>query len=228
MEPMPEMVVDGQVTKHHEPTESSRHAEGGREIATVTANDWREALRTDLLESPLRGRLSMALMAMAFIHLACFLGCHAIFDPRVHRDMRHLALWLVELMTVLGMLSVVMGPGWFRSSSSISLLAKLWTTFLILSFNVVTLNAVTGFELSWYKPVWGTLSTFLFASLAWVFTPWLLVPAVQMWLTGLLMVRFPEQAYLIYGVSWWVALTGIAALLRRPDAGVIRGRLRTR
>ena len=74
-------------------------------------------------------------------------------------------------------------------------MAKLWTTFLILSFNLVTLNSFTGFELAWYKPVWATLSTFLFASLAWVFSPWLFVPAVQMWATGLLMVNFPDWCF---------------------------------
>ena len=82
-----------------------------------------------------------------------------------------------------------LGRGWIRSSTAMNLVAKLWTTFLILSFNVVTLNSLTGFELHWYKPVWATLSTFLFASLAWLFTPWFLVPAVQMWATGLLMVN---------------------------------------
>jgi len=95
--------------------------------------------------------------------------------------------------------------------------AKLWTTFLILSFNLVTLNSFTGFELAWYKPVWATLSTFLFASLAWAFSPWFFVPAVQMWATGLLMVNFPDWGFLIYGVSWWLALMGIAIHLRRQE-----------
>jgi hypothetical protein len=98
-----------------------------------------------------------------------------------------------------------------------NLVAKLWTTFLILSFNLLTLNQLTGYELSWYKPVLATLSTFLFASLAWLFTPWFLVPAVQMWATGLLMVKLLDWAFLIYGFSWWIALTGTALWLRRAD-----------
>jgi hypothetical protein len=89
----------------------------------------------------------------------------------------------------------------------------MWSTFLIISFSLVTLNQLTGFELSWYKPAWATLSTFLFASLAWVFTPWFFVPAVQMWFTGLLMARFRDWAFLIYGFSWWLALMGIALRL---------------
>ena len=33
-----------------------------------------------------------------------------------------------------------------------------------------------------------------------------------MWLTGLLMVNLPSWSFLIYGVSWWLALVGIAYL----------------
>jgi hypothetical protein len=99
-----------------------------------------------------------------------------------------------------------------------NLVAKLWTTFLILSFNLVSLNAITGFQLAWFKPVWATLSSFLFASLAWLFTPWFLVPAVQMWLTGLLMVNLPDWSFLVYGVSWWFALLGIAFRIRRSSS----------
>ena len=104
-----------------------------------------------------------------------------------------------------------------RSSHAVNLVAKLWISFLIVSFNAVSLNSFTGFELSWYKPVWATLSTFLFATLAWLFTPLFFIPAVQMWLTGLLMISLPTWSYLIYGVSWWLALMGIAARLRQRE-----------
>jgi hypothetical protein len=85
--------------------------------------------------------------------------------------------------------------------------------------NLVTLNAITGFQLSWFKPAWATLSTFLFASLAWLFTPWFFVLAVQMWATGLLMVHFLHWAYLIYGVSWFIALSGVALWIRPRGRG---------
>ena len=154
---------------------------------------------------------------MACINLATFTICQIIYVPDGRADLRHPLLWFLELVAVLGFLRKSLGPGWFRSSSAISLTAKLWTTFLILSFNLVTLNSFTGFELAWYKPAWATLSTFLFASLAWAFSPWFLVPAVQMWATGLLMVNFPDWCFLIYGVSWWLALTGLAIRLRRTE-----------
>ena len=114
-------------------------------------------------------------------------------------------------------LRAVLGRGWMRSSHAVNLVAKLWISFLIVAFNAVSLNSFTGFELSWYKPVWATLSTFLFATLAWLFTPLFFIPTVQMWLTGLLMVSFPTWSYLIYGVSWWLALMGIAGWLRQRE-----------
>ena len=171
----------------------------------------------ELNRSPVRGRLPVGLAGVAFIHLAIFTLCQAISDPVVRRDLRHPGLWLLELVLVLVFLNQALGRGWFRSSTAMNLVAKLWTTFLILSFNVVTLNSLTGFDLQWYRPVWGTLSSFLFASLAWLFTPWFLVPAVQMWVTGLLMTNFPDWGFLIYGVSWWLALLGIAILVRRKQ-----------
>ena len=131
--------------------------------------------------------------------------------------MRHLVLWVVELVVVIVTMRRVAGLGWFWSSPAIYLIARLWVTFLILSFNVATLNALTGWESLWFKACWGTLSTFLFAALAWLFTPKFLIPAVQMYFTALLMARFPDWNNLIYGVSWWVALLGTARVVRRRE-----------
>ena len=116
----------------------------------------------------------------------------------------------------LAVLRVFVGAGWFGTSPSIGLVTRLRATFLILSFNLVMLNALTGWESRWYKPAWGTLSTFFFAALAWLFTPRFFIPAVQMYFTALLMVRFKDYENLIYGVSWWLALLGIARAIRRP------------
>jgi hypothetical protein len=178
---------------------------------------WKAALSNDLDRSMAAGRWPTALVGVAWIHLLCFAGCQAVYDPAVISDLRHPMFWTIELLSVLALLRNVLGRGWMRSSPAINLVAKLWISFLILSFNVVSLNAITGFELSWYKPVWGTLSTFLFASLGWLFSPLFFIPAVQMWLTGLLMVNLPGWSYLIYGVSWWLALLAIAQYLRRKQ-----------
>ncbi len=186
-------------------------------IETINLRGWKAELIGELNRSPVRKRLSIALAGVACINFVTFAICQIIFVSDGRADFRHPLLWFLELLAVLAFLRKSLGPGWFRSSAAISLVAKLWTTFLILSFNVVTLNSFTGFELAWYKPVWATLSTFLFASLAWAFSPWFFVPAVQMWATGLLMVNLPDWCFLIYGASWWLALMGVAIHLRGPE-----------
>ncbi len=186
-------------------------------LEAINLRGWKAGLIAELNRSAVRKRLSIALAGVACINLVSFALCQIIYVHDGRADFRHPLLWFLELVAVLAFLRKSLGRGWIRSSSAINLVAKLWTTFLILSFNLVTLNSLTGFELAWYKPVWATLSTFLFASLAWAFSPWFFVPAVQMWATGLLMVNFPDWGFLIYGVSWWLALMGVAIYLWRRD-----------
>ena len=181
--------------------------------------DWNAALRAELDRAIVTGggRWSRALESIAWIHLITFVLCQVLHDPLVERDVRHLVLWIVELVVVILTMRRVAGLGWFWSSPAINVIARLWVTFLILSFNVATLNALTGWESLWFKASWGTLSTFLFAALAWLFTPKFLFPAVQMYFTALLMARFPDWNNLIYGVSWWLALLGTAHLVRKRE-----------
>jgi len=185
----------------------------------AAALDWNAALREELDRAVVQGggRWSRALSAVAWIHLITFLACQFLHDPLVERDVRHLVLWVLELIVVIITMRRVAGLGWFWSSPAIYVIARLWVTFLILSFNVATLNALTGWESLWFKASWGTLSTFLFAALAWLFTPKFLIPAVQMYFTALLMARFPDWNNLIYGVSWWLALMGTARIVRRRE-----------
>ena len=201
---------------------SGLHGDTGhpRALSPQVLRAWKTGLLEELNESPVRRRLSLALAGVACIHLAIFVLCQAISAPEIRQDMRHPALWLIELIAVLLFLNRSLGRGWYRSTTAMTLVAKLWTTFLIISFNAVTLNALTGFDLYWYRPVWASLSTFFLASLAWLFTPWFLIPAVQMWVTGLLLVHLPDWGFLVYGVSWWIALLGIAVVLGRKQPGV--------
>ncbi len=166
-------------------------------------------------------------MAVGWVHLAAFLACQALVDPGVRSDPRHPALWVADLLVSLATIRAVAGPGLLRSSSAAAVIARVWGTFLILAFNAATMNALSGWEHDWFKPTWATLSTFGFATMAWLFGARFLIPAVQMYLTGILMVFFPRWNYLIFGVSWWVALQGIGAslILRRrtePEQGLER------
>jgi hypothetical protein len=181
--------------------------------------DWKAELREDLQRTLVRGggRWSRSIAAVAWIHLVSFTICQVLHDPTLQRDPRLLLVWAGELLAVLAALRAIAGPGWARSSPAIGVVMRLWGTFLILSFNLVLLNALVGWESHWYKPAWGTLSTFFLASLAWLFSPRMFIPAVQMYFTALLMVYFKAEENLIYGVSWWLALLGIAQAIRRRE-----------
>jgi hypothetical protein len=180
---------------------------------------WSVLLREDLHRTISHGggRWSRALATVAWIHLGIFLTCQAIHDPSVQRDPRLMFLWGVELAAVLTAMRTIAGPRWFAFSSATGVITRLWGTFLILSLNLVMLNALTGWEYRWYKPAWGTLSTFFFAAMAWLFTPKFFIPAVQMYFTALLMVTFKNEDNLIYGLSWWIALMGISLTVRRRE-----------
>jgi hypothetical protein len=191
----------------------------GASLVDATPMAGRDSLREDLARTIERGggRWSRALTAVAWIHLGSFLECQALHDPSLQSDPRMVLVWGAELVAVIVTMRAIVGPRWFASSSAVGVVTRFWATFLILSFNLVMLNALTGWESRWYKPAWGTLSTFFFASLAWLFTPRFFIPAVQMYFTALLMVAFKNEENLVYGVSWWVALMGIAGTVRRRE-----------
>jgi len=198
------------------PSEEARSTRRSSPTDEFDLGAWRSSLRRDMgREMNDDHRWPRALVGVGTVHLASFLVCQALSEPVSRRDLRFLAIWFVELVCVFGAMRLLAGRHWIRRSAAVNLAAKLWTTFLILSFNVVALNSLVGIETPWFKPVWATLSTFLFASLAWLFTPLFFIPAVQMWATGLIMAEQPDYAYLAYGVSWWIALAGIAYNLRR-------------
>jgi hypothetical protein len=191
----------------------------GASMVETSPIAWRDLLRQDLDRTIVRGggRWSRAIMAVAWIHLGVFLWCQALHYPGVQRDLRHLLLWGLELVAVVVTMRAIAGPRWFASSPAVGVVTRLWGTFLILSFNLAMLNSLTGWESRWYKPAWGTLSTFFFAALAWLFTPRFFIPAVQMYFTALLMVQFRNEENLIYGISWWIALLGIARAIHRRE-----------
>jgi hypothetical protein len=181
--------------------------------------DWKALLRQEIDQAIVggRGRWSRAVMAVAWIHLLAFVICHNLHSPRQDSDPRHILVWFIELVIVFVAMRIFAGKGWFWSPQAIHFVGRLWLTLLILSFSLSTLNATIGWQTLWFKAAWGTLSSFFFATLAWLITPRYLVLAVQMYVTALLMARFMDWNNLIYGASWWLALMEIAWMVRRRE-----------
>jgi hypothetical protein len=188
--------------------------------------DWKALLRQEIVQAIVqgRGRWSRALMAVAWIHLLAFVICHTLHNPRQDSDPRHILVWFIELVSVFVAMRIFAGKGWFWSPQAIHFVGRLWLTLLILSFSLSTLNATIGWQTLWFKAAWGTLSSFFFATLAWLITPRFLILAVQMYVTALLMARFMDWNNLIYGVSWWLALMVIAWTVRGHELRIARTR----
>src|SRR5262249_24493097 len=146
------------------------------------------ALVADLGRVAARDRWGLALMAIGWAHLAFFLVNQAVYTPDDSRAGLSLALWVAEVVAVLGIMRGMAGRGGCGAWPLAGVVVRVWGTFLILSFNVASLNSLTGWALDWFKPVWASLSTFGFATMAWLFGPRFLIVAVQMYVTGLLMV----------------------------------------
>jgi hypothetical protein len=176
---------------------------------------WKVALIRDFERVVHRDRWGRALMAIGWVHLAFFLVCQAVYTSGDRAAAPIVALWFAELVAVLVTLRRLLGPGWYRSSPMAGIVVRVWVTFLILSFNAASMNKLMGPAADWFKPSWTTLSSFGFATMAWLFGLRLLIPAFQMYFTGLLMVKYPHLNYLIYGLSWCVALQGIGLSLER-------------
>ncbi|MHC5539891.1 hypothetical protein ACYOEI_16855 [Singulisphaera rosea] len=167
----------------------------------------------DLERVAIRDRWGTSFMAVGWIHLATHLSCQLLIYNDIKPHVNFVGLWALELVANLYVVRRISGRGWYRSTPLMVVLSRVWATFLILSFNLASLNTLTGWSLDWFKPVWTTLSTFGFATTAYLVNPWYFVPAVQMYFTGLLMVTNPDWQYLIYGISWWTTFQGLGLVL---------------
>jgi hypothetical protein len=173
------------------------------------------ALAADLVRVAVRDRWARALMAVGWIHLAAFLACQALYTSGERGPGTFLATWALESVAVLWAFRRIAGPSWHRATPLAGVVLRVWATLLILSFNVASLNTLTGWQVDWFKPVWATLSSFAFMVLAYLISYRFFFPAVVMYFTGLLMVRNPAWNYLIYGLSWWATLQVIGLLILR-------------
>ncbi len=181
----------------------------------IPFREWKAALVADLDRVSQRDRWGVGLMWVGWSHLAFFLLEQSLFTSGRLGNLLALSLWATELAVNLSLFRRVVGKGWYRSTPLAGILARVWGTFLILSFNVASLNNFTGWSLDWFKPVWASIATFGFMMMAYLIHARFFFFAVQMYFTGLLMVLNPEWNYLIYGVSWWAALQGMGWSLER-------------
>jgi hypothetical protein len=171
----------------------------------------------DLVRVAARDRWGQGLLVIGWLHLGFFLICQVLYARGDRAPAHFIPLWMADVAAVLISFRLIAGPGWMRATPLAGVIVRVWATYLILAFNAATMNGLMGWSAEWFKPSWATLATFGFATMAWLIGLRFLIPAVQMYFTGLLMIQFPQLQYLIFGLSWWLALQAIGlVVLRRP------------
>jgi hypothetical protein len=187
---------------------------------------WKKPLLADLAYVARRDRWGQSLIVIGWIHLAAFLSCQALYSSGDRKEWPPLVIWGTEFGMVLLALKWISGAGWFRSTPLAALIVRVWATFLILSFNLASLNSLSGWDYDWFKPPLATLSSFGFMCMAYLLGARFFLLAVVMYFTGLLMLHHPSHAYLIYGLSWWGVLQTIGLILewkrlKSPAGGAV-------
>ena len=181
--------------------------------AAATFAEVKTAWTADLDRVAARDRWGRALMGVGAIHLGSFLVCQILHSRGDRTGWHFVAIWGAELAASVLLIRALAGRGWHRSSPLAGLIVRVWATFLILSLNLAAMNAMTGLDHEWFKPVLCTLGAFGFMMMAYLVSPWFLAAAVQMYFTGLLMLRNLDSSYLIHGLSWWLTLTTLGLIL---------------
>src|SRR4051812_14456916 len=83
--------------------------------------DWRAALLAEMRQVGIRRPWGRALMAVAWVHLAFFLACQAVYLWGNKSERLTLMLWALELAAVLGAMRWVAGRDWIRESPGVAL-----------------------------------------------------------------------------------------------------------
>ncbi len=161
-------------------------------------------------------RLGIGLLIVGWFHLVIFGSCDLLYNRGDRSALHFFALWVLDvLLTFMVFRQRIPSIASLGSARSFRVALRVWITFAILCLTSATLNTITGFQVDWFKISWAMLSTFGFATMAWIFHPAFLIPAVQMSITALLIASHPGHAYAIFGVSWFVVFQGFGLLLER-------------
>jgi hypothetical protein len=146
---------------------------------------------------------------------ACALSHYLLKGLGIQIRWPYAVVWLVQIFVALGTIKLVTGRPRIEESPLEPINKWVWLMFIFLSINVMVLNATANQPLFVFLPVLATLSSFAFTFMAAGISRRFALAGVFMFLVGIMMARFPEQSFLIYGFSWLLVLHAIAMVLYR-------------
>jgi hypothetical protein len=138
----------------------------------------------------------------------------------------YLVVWLLWVLVAWATIRLVRGPSAGTSSPLAAQIKRTWTMFFLLCGNVIGLNVTAGLPVLVFLPVLATLGTFAFSFLAVVLSRKFLAASLFMFVTSMLIARFPAYGFLIYGGSWVLVLQILGLVLlrnkRRLNSSLVR------
>jgi hypothetical protein len=148
-------------------------------------------------------------------HLLACCASHYLLQVKRVQEPRSLyvAIWLVQILVAWGTIYSICSRQRTEESPLEPLNHRIWTIFIFLCINVAVLNVVSGEPIFAFMPVLATLSSFAFAFVTTFISRRFTAAGLTMFVTGVLMARFRDYEFLIYGVGWLVVLETLSLTL---------------
>lgn len=129
----------------------------------------------------------------------------------------YVVLWLGQIFVAIGTIKLVTGRPVLEESPLEPINKRIWLMFMFLCINVAVLNVVAGHPIFVFLPVLAVLSSFAFTVMTALISPRFTLAGIVMFVTGILIARFEEYGFLIYGLGWFLILEvlGLLFLVKR-------------
>jgi hypothetical protein len=190
--------------------------------AAISLRDRYAALHREMLEhlerAAARENYWLFCTLLGWEHLAtCAASYYLVEVARVQAPHRwvYVVLWLAQTVIALTTFRLLRGRAGGEDSPLRPLVGRVWMVFLLLCVNVAMLNVALGLPVFTLLPVLATLSSFAFLMLSALLSRRFVGAALVMWVTGILMARFPAYGFLLYGSGWLIILQRLGMVFRR-------------
>jgi hypothetical protein len=189
---------------------------------SATTSIWQELATPPQVEAFLRlarqRRWGLSLALVGWLHLLAFGVCYYLTIVRdYHEPAGYLAVWVGELLGV-GLIFRLCGgprPAEQARQPLERLVVRVWVSYLLLVFNLGTLNTLRGHRMFEFFPATATLASFAFLVMTFVLSRRFFAAVLVLFGSGLLMAAYLLHAYLVFALAWWLVLNGIGLRLLR-------------
>ena len=210
------------------PTRTPYHYPTPHTMAKTTTSIWEELstpAQLDQLERlARRRRWGLSLLLIGWLHLLAFSICYYLTAVTGYNEAAgYLAVWAGELCGVALIFRLCGGPRPAEESPPLArFVVRIWVAYFMLAFNLCSMNALRGHRMFELFPAMASLASFAFLAMAFAVSRRFYGAVLVMFAAGLLMAANLPHAYLVFGLAWWLVLSGVGLSLlwgRRASRG---------